>query len=61
MRKPVHITSLQRSENEIHEEIVFVVCDDGSVWQGDKFGDNYWTRLPDIPQSDGSIDCPQCD
>lgn len=56
MRKPIQITSLPHVENKVFEEIIFAVCDDGSIWQGDKFGDSYWKRLPDIPQTDEESD-----
>jgi hypothetical protein len=48
VRRPISLTALAVPHQQ--ESFVFVICDDGTMWEKD-LEMKTWVRLPDIPQT----------
>ncbi|HMV01681.1 MAG TPA: hypothetical protein PLJ37_01005 [Chitinophagales bacterium] len=55
MRKPIHISVIPLGSNYINDEVIYALCDDGTIWYTSITGtvDYSWTKVNPIPQ-DGS-------
>lgn len=51
MRKPMQITAVPETENRF--ETLYVLCDDGTIWQmyHTMSGDCVWKQVPPIPST----------